>query len=500
VYHMRCIGGTVPPVGKWNCPKCVESGANDAQLMTQEMKNSGAVENVWILVYSASLRRWRKAVVISKHPTKFCVVLVKWWRSDNRGGKTIWMDISRARILVSEPEAKTSAYSRNRMQQLSTTSHRQLSGVKFEDQGRNAQFKAQRSSAMMQMDGASSGAMTPAQRAAATGLGGVAALQGEDGPEQQQEKQTNISGNGMSDTYISSNSLKAALCAAGTACRAVDIAMCNDNTNVFACTRPPGHHAGRYGCTSGCLSTGFCLLNNAAIATYYSRVRWGLQRVAVIDIDVHFGNGTAELLGNDPNSFFASVHMIYGHGNDGGPTEVPTENEAHHKKKQLNAGFYPSLMGQTEVTDNYVSVGVYPSDDAGLGGTARGNSITRKRAAAASAAYSSSSSEGEEEVAEEETEDLQSLDGSAVMTVDSTAPASETASPRDPQISQAAETKPVAVVVPAAEDPALLAARKTFKGADGFLRALSDVIIAQMTKFNPQLLIISGALLLTVSF
>ena len=102
------------------------------------------------------------------------------------------------------------------------------------------------------------------------------------------------------------------MCAAGASCRAVDIAMCGENTNVFVCTRPPGHHAGRYGCTGGCMSTGFCLLNNAAIAMVYARVRWGLERIAVVDIDVHFGNGTAELLKDDPRAFFASVHMIYG--------------------------------------------------------------------------------------------------------------------------------------------------------------------------------------------
>ncbi|KAJ1421005.1 hypothetical protein B484DRAFT_364655 [Ochromonadaceae sp. CCMP2298] len=146
----------------------------------------------------------------------------------------------------------------------------------------------------------------------------------------------------MSDTYISSNSLKAALCASGVACRAVDIAVCNDNTNVFACTRPPGHHAGRYGCTGGCLSTGFCLLNNAAIAAIYARVRWGLERVAVVDIDVHFGNGTAELLKDDPQAFFASVHMIYGEDNDG------TRKEEGKPRPSSSAGFYPSTMGTTE--------------------------------------------------------------------------------------------------------------------------------------------------------
>ena len=60
------------------------------------------------------------------------------------------------------------------------------------------------------------------------------------------------------------------------------------------------------------MSTGFCLLNNAAIAMVYARVRWGLERIAIVDIDVHFGNGTAELLKDDPRAFFASVHMIYG--------------------------------------------------------------------------------------------------------------------------------------------------------------------------------------------
>lgn len=163
--------------------------------------------------------------------------------------------------------------------------------------------------------------------------------------------------------------------------------MCSDNTNAFACTRPPGHHAGRYGCTGGCLSTGFCLLNNAAIAMVYSRceeqccllcpcltllvshnlyanacphtdrVRWGLERVAVVDIDVHFGNGTAELLRGDPRAFFASVHMIYGDENSGSSDD---RKPGTRSNEEASNGFYPSLLGTTEVTDTYVSVGVFP--------------------------------------------------------------------------------------------------------------------------------------------
>jgi acetoin utilization deacetylase AcuC-like enzyme len=121
---------------------------------------------------------------------------------------------------------------------------------------------------------------------------------------------------GLSDTYIGSQSVQAALCAAGSACKAVDIVLTSAETNVFVCTRPPGHHAGRHGCTLGSLSTGFCLLNNAAIALVYARVRWGLERVAVVDIDVHMGNGTSELLLNDPRAFFASVFKHIKHSAD----------------------------------------------------------------------------------------------------------------------------------------------------------------------------------------
>jgi len=81
--------------------------------------------------------------------------------------------------------------------------------------------------------------------------------------------------------------------------------------NVFCCIRPPGHHAGRFGNTRGCSQNGFCLLNNAAIGAMYARVKYGLRRIAIIDIDAHFGNGTAEVLEGDPNAFYASVHMHF---------------------------------------------------------------------------------------------------------------------------------------------------------------------------------------------
>ena len=84
----------------------------------------------------------------------------------------------------------------------------------------------------------------------------------------------------------------------------------------------------------------------------------------MVDIDVHFGNGTAELLRGDPRSFFASVHMIYGDDNDGNESKEhsssSSKNGMKKDEKESNVGFYPSLLGTTEVTDNYVSVGVFP--------------------------------------------------------------------------------------------------------------------------------------------
>jgi acetoin utilization deacetylase AcuC-like enzyme len=78
---------------------------------------------------------------------------------------------------------------------------------------------------------------------------------------------------------------------------------------AFCLVRPPGHHVGRHGRTDGCCSHGFCLLNNVAIGVSHARVKWGLQRVAIVDFDVHFGNGTCEIFENDHDVFFSSVHL-----------------------------------------------------------------------------------------------------------------------------------------------------------------------------------------------
>lgn len=117
---------------------------------------------------------------------------------------------------------------------------------------------------------------------------------------------------------------------------------------MFCCVRPPGHHAGRFGSTRGCSNNGFCLLNNVAIGAYYARIKYGLRRFAVVDIDAHFGNGTAEIFEGDPHAFYSSVHLQYD-----GPKDF----------------FFPSssccILGAEERHPNRVLVNVYPPVRAG---------------------------------------------------------------------------------------------------------------------------------------
>jgi acetoin utilization deacetylase AcuC-like enzyme len=105
------------------------------------------------------------------------------------------------------------------------------------------------------------------------------------------------------DTAMSAGSAEAALRAAGGAVAAVDAVMAGWARAAFAAVRPPGHHAepGR--------PMGFCLFNNAAVAALHARATHGVQRVAVVDFDVHHGNGTQAMFARDPDLFYASSHQ-----------------------------------------------------------------------------------------------------------------------------------------------------------------------------------------------
>jgi acetoin utilization deacetylase AcuC-like enzyme len=105
------------------------------------------------------------------------------------------------------------------------------------------------------------------------------------------------------DTIMSPGSGRAALRAAGAVAAAVDAVMAGEADNAFCAVRPPGHHA-----EPGC-AMGFCLFNNAAIGALRAREAHGLRRVAVIDFDVHHGNGTQACFWDDPGLFYASTHQ-----------------------------------------------------------------------------------------------------------------------------------------------------------------------------------------------
>lgn len=117
---------------------------------------------------------------------------------------------------------------------------------------------------------------------------------------------------GAMDTYVSANSWNVALLAAGTVCLAVDKVMSGECRNAVCLVRPPGHHVGRDGRTTGAPSSGFCLLNNVIVGSMHARTYPNIRKCAVIDWDIHHGNGTEELMRGDKDAFFASIHLFTG--------------------------------------------------------------------------------------------------------------------------------------------------------------------------------------------
>lgn len=106
------------------------------------------------------------------------------------------------------------------------------------------------------------------------------------------------------DTFMSPGSLDAAFRAAGAAVRAVDLVLSGDVQNAFAAIRPPGHHAETE------TAMGFCFFGNAALAAKHALDHHGLKRVAVVDFDVHHGNGTQDLLWDDARALFITSQQM----------------------------------------------------------------------------------------------------------------------------------------------------------------------------------------------
>ena len=122
------------------------------------------------------------------------------------------------------------------------------------------------------------------------------------------------------DTTASPKSWQAALTAIGAANAAVDDVFEGRADNVFVAARPPGHHAEKT------TAMGFCLFNYAAIAARYAQDRHGAERVAIVDWDVHHGNGTQDIFWDDPSVLYCSTHQMPLYPGTGAKTETGAGN------------------------------------------------------------------------------------------------------------------------------------------------------------------------------
>jgi acetoin utilization deacetylase AcuC-like enzyme len=119
-----------------------------------------------------------------------------------------------------------------------------------------------------------------------------------------------------SDTVMNPKTLEAMQFAAGGAIAAVDAVMSGKSDTAFVAVRPPGHHAGVAS------PMGFCFLNNVAIAARHGMAAHGAERVAIVDFDVHHGNGTQEIFWADKNVMFCSTHQAPFYPGTGGTRET----------------------------------------------------------------------------------------------------------------------------------------------------------------------------------
>ncbi|SLN20670.1 Histone deacetylase-like amidohydrolase [Roseovarius litorisediminis] len=145
------------------------------------------------------------------------------------------------------------------------------------------------------------------------------------------------------DTFMSPGTLSAALRAAGGAVRAVDMVLAGEARNAFVACRPPGHHAETQ------TPMGFCLFGTVAIAAKHALDHHGLSRVAIVDFDVHHGNGTQDLLQNDARVLFCSTHQMPLFPGTGYAQETGTDNNVINVPMHDGAGSTDFRQAMTNI-------------------------------------------------------------------------------------------------------------------------------------------------------
>jgi acetoin utilization deacetylase AcuC-like enzyme len=170
------------------------------------------------------------------------------------------------------------------------------------------------------------------------------------------------------DTSFSAGTLHAARRAAGAVAHAVDRVMLGRNRNAFCCVRPPGHHAGYNGLLSNAKSCGFCIFNSIAAGALHALESHQCERVAIVDLDVHHGNGTEDIVkrySQPDRLFFFSLHL-------------------YDKEEAIGYEFFPGSGNKDDTRQNIINVPITPMW--------HGPPPTSNAAAAAAAAAVSNSS------------------------------------------------------------------------------------------------------------
>lgn len=141
------------------------------------------------------------------------------------------------------------------------------------------------------------------------------------------------------DTYFNEKSNKIARLSAGGVLEGLDHVMSGRWTNGFSIIRPPGHHSGGRNTING-----FCIFNNVAIGAKYLQNKYGVKKIAILDYDIHHGDGTQHIFNEDPNVLFISVHR-YDHG-----SYYPAGDGANY----LNCGQGAAVGTKVNIPLNYV--------------------------------------------------------------------------------------------------------------------------------------------------